>query len=188
MLQGSYSWRYYYNQTAPTYSVLPGYTINGAGLYFGWSAGFGSADANGGSMILSWAQPNANIRSTLGLTLKGGTLVHYHRASSDAMNGPTTSQGSYVAVELQNIQFNGSTCTASIVGVERVGNVITQLFSQPVGCHQGAIFETFVTPNNTVGVRMMTSSSSRHSSLERRRRSGVQDWARGIALSTPPIW
>ncbi len=32
MLQGSYSWRYYYNQTVPTYSVLPGYTFNGAGL------------------------------------------------------------------------------------------------------------------------------------------------------------
>ncbi len=95
-LQGGYSWPYYYSQVKGVggSGVMPATTTNGAGLFLGWSEGAGSSDANGGSIILSWAQPNVNIRSILDLTLTGGTLIHYHRASSDALNGPTTSTGS----------------------------------------------------------------------------------------------
>src|SRR3954452_18893854 len=60
------------------------------------------------------------------------------RASSDALSGPTP-QGSYLAVELQNPTFSGSTYSATLAAYRRVSGAVTLAGSANVPCRSGMV-------------------------------------------------
>jgi hypothetical protein len=105
------------------------------------------AIAGSGSLISNLAiqspiVANYEVNSTLTLQASGGDYVQYLRASSNALSNGASGQGTYLAVELQNPQFNGAACSAYLA-VYASGNP-TPLTYTPVTCYNGMQIRTVV--------------------------------------------
>jgi RHS repeat-associated protein len=140
-LQATYS--YYYTDPFASISTTAWHQNGVASVAAG--VGLTSTDPNGGSLISLVAPPagqvNGEIDSTLALTTTGGTIVHYHLASSDARSGPAAS-GSYLSAELRSVSITGGVCSATLVVEQRVSNVVTDLVNTQVGCKSNSLFRT----------------------------------------------
>jgi len=104
--------------------------------------GLAAQTTGGGSLIskVTVQGPNVNnyeVSSDLVLEGNGGAYVQYLRASTGALSSGSSGSGSYLAVELQNPQFNTSTgaCSATLVAYQAVSGSVTPLMSAPVACH-----------------------------------------------------
>ena len=98
------------------------------------------ASSTGGAQISSVAVPDGSneyeLRATLNIKASGGTFAFYLRASSDALTGPNAS-GTYYAVELQDIQISGATCTGTLSVYKTVNAAVTLLSQSAEACKDG---------------------------------------------------
>jgi hypothetical protein len=134
------------------------------GVLSSGSSGVTSADSNGGWLISTAPVPDGSsayeVKATLALTQSGGTCVSYMRASSGALSGPEAT-GSYIAIELQNPTFSGSSCTAVLAGYRRVSGVIYSDATVTVPCHNGMVIRSvFVDTLDQYSIRSTSMTSS----------------------------
>jgi hypothetical protein len=133
---------YYYSD--PLTSIAAGNWSQNGTLSAG-AAGLTSSATNGGSLIATAVVPDGSsayeARATLTLAQSGGAYITYLRASGDALSGPSP-QGSYVAVELQNPTFSGSSCTAVLAAYHRVSGTLYQDASVGVPCRSGMVMRS----------------------------------------------
>ena len=80
------------------------------------------------------------VATTLRLTQSGGTYVHYVHSTLDSLSQGNT--GTYYSVELQNPQFSGGGCTATLAAYKRVNSVVTLLGMNNVPCHDNMVLHT----------------------------------------------
>ena len=62
----------------------------------------------------------------------GGSL----RATADALIGPNAA-GAYYAIELQNVQISGSSCTGTLAAYKRVNGAVQLLYQSAEACKDG---------------------------------------------------
>lgn len=143
---------YVYHQTDTFATFQPNnWTQNGA-VNFG-TAGLTASTSAGGSLISSLAVPNGNaaqeLRVTYRLTVSGGNYVAYLKASSNAYLGSTPT-GTFYALELQNPTFSGGICSSTLALYKRVSNVLTQISSTAVACHDGLVLRAAIKADGTI--------------------------------------
>jgi RHS repeat-associated protein len=74
------------------------------------------------------------VRSNFLLQQNGGSYVMYVRATPDSLLTPTTSQGTFFAVELTDVQVTAGTCSATVRQWKRQAGVLTMLGSATIQC------------------------------------------------------
>ncbi len=106
------------------------------------ASGLYSSTTNGGSVLYNQLIGSGNegdVRSTIALTVSGGTYVNYLRSSSNALSGPG-SQGSYYAAELQNPTLSGGNCSGTLTVYKSISGVVTVVGTTGVTCRSGMMF------------------------------------------------
>lgn len=122
------------------------------------SAGFGSTDARGATLIYQGAglsgSPQYELNSVINLRYNNSadsTYTHYVRASPDAWDDGVNGQGSFAATELSNIVFDSNgNCSAALNFWERLNGTLSWKGYAPVGCSRTIQMRTVVWDQNGV--------------------------------------
>jgi hypothetical protein len=138
-------YQYYYTDTLQSINTS-NWNQNGTlAISSGW--GLSATSSGGGSLISTVtvqgpSATNYEVSMTVALNASGGDYVEYVRAGPHALTGT----GSYFSTELQNPTFNATTgaCAATLAAFQSVSGTVTQLYSQPVACHNGSVLRTAI--------------------------------------------
>ena len=97
------------------------------------------------------SQTSYEVKMTLALTQSGGTFSALLRASSNASlaSSPT---GTFYAIEITNIVFSGSTCSATLASYKVINGTATNLSSGAAPCGNGMIVRSVITTSGVVYV------------------------------------
>ncbi|HEY3444428.1 MAG TPA: RHS repeat-associated core domain-containing protein [Paludibaculum sp.] len=122
-----------------------------------------SSDAAGGT-AMSLPQPSAyfyEIFAQVRLLQSGGRYTILARASADARYGTVTA-GSFYAVDFSNVVMSGTSGTATMKIVKRVGGVLTQVAQLSVGVKDWMNVRVLVRPGGSQGFLFSVSLDDRH--------------------------
>jgi RHS repeat-associated protein len=123
---------------------------NQNGLIMGSSNGLIAVTGSGGSLISNIPTPDGTsdyeVQTTLRMTVTGGTLVHYLRATLDSVSG-SESIGEFFYVELQDMTLTPEGGQAVLAVYKRVDGIVSLLASGIVPCHDGMVLRSIVRGN-----------------------------------------
>lgn len=105
-------------------------------------SGLAAVDANGGSLVSRIPIPDgsgeAEVRMVIALGTSGGTFTAFVRATPDARTAAGAASGTYLALEMQNPQFdNAGRCLANFLLFESRGGSVSLLGAFQHACRNG---------------------------------------------------
>ena len=136
------SWAGYQYYFSDSLKLMDSVRWNASGVLAPGVAGLTASDSNGGSLISRLPIPDgssdAEVAITLTLTTSGGTYTGFLQSSPDARTG-NASAGSYVALEMQNPQFDAAHkyCSANFVVLQSVNGSVNLLAGFQHSCRNG---------------------------------------------------